>query len=647
MTDFRTSRRANFWLLCTVAATLAPHTPHLPIWLSGLCGLLLAWRVQLANQNGPTPNRLVLLALVLATGLGVRYEFSHFFGKDPGTALLAALLCLKLLEGQTTRDLRVAILLSFFLQLTLFFYDQSVLIAVAAIGGTLLATLTLVALHDDRGSTSVQLRESGLLLAQALPFMLVLFVLYPRVQGPLWGLPADAYSGQSGLSDSMEPGSISNLILSDAIAFRAEFAGTPPPPALRYWRGPVLTVFDGRKWRPGRFAAAEEPAYAPAGPAYSYRLTLEPHNQPWILALDFPDHGVPHARYTHDFRLLADAPIRSRTRLNLRAFPETRVGVNDDIGTIASAQQLPRNSNPRTQALGREMAEKGDSAEAVLSGILAHLRASELTYTLQPPLLGTHSIDEFLFDTRQGFCEHFASAFVFLARSAGLPARVVTGYQGGEINPVDGSLVVRQSDAHAWAEAWIAERGWIRIDPTALAAPLRIESGLMAALPQGELLPFMMRGNLEWLRQMRHQWDALSNTWNQWILGYNPERQRELLSRLGVDRPDWKRLTVILAFSLGTLLLALFLWALSQRQKLDQIDREWMRFCRHCMRKGIARQPWEGPMDYARRLVVRYPDRSREIETIARTYARLRYGPASDAVTPAQLAQQIQEFKRT
>lgn len=646
MREARTPTPLQFgWLLAAVAATLAPHAIELPYWLVILCACLVAVRAALSWRRGKPPHQLLILLLAIAAGIGVRLEFGHFFGKDPGVALLAVLLCLKLLESRTTRDLRAAVLLCFFLQVGLFFYNQTPGIAALALAGTLLATTTLVSLEDDGARPTVQLRTGAVLLAQGLPFMLILFVLFPRVPGPLWGLPADAYSGMTGLSDSMAPGSISQLGLSDAIAFRAEFDGPPPPPAQRYWRGPVLTRYDGRTWRPSLSVSATTPSYETSGRAYAYRLTLEPHNQAWLLALDFPAANISGARYASDYRLLAEQPVRARARFDLRSYPATIVGLAENLATLAEARRLPANVDPRSRALAREIAAGAPDHNAILVRTLERLRSIGLTYTLSPPLLGTDAVDEFLFDTRLGFCEHFASAFVFLMRAAGVPARVVTGYQGGEINPVDGSLVVRQSDAHAWAEVWLGGRGWIRVDPTALSAPARIESGLSAALPAWDALPLLRRPGLDWLRNLRHRWEALSNTWNQWVLGYNPDRQRELLERIGFPQPDWRTLAILLGASATALMLLLLAWALAQRRRYDPLDAAWAGLSLKLARHGAARHPWEGPLDYGKRLSMAFPDRAEALRAITERYARLRYGGGRvDARSVRELTRSIRRL---
>lgn len=643
--DASLRREQGAWLLAAAAITLAPHATHLPLWISLLCAALLSWRGLLLRQGRLPPHRALIMVLAVATAALIAVSFGQFFGKDPGVALLAALLGFKLLEARAARDIRAAVLLCFFLQVGLFFYAQSPLIAALAVGGALLATISLSSLHDDRATLRERLRTGSMLLAQGLPFMVALFVLFPRVEGPLWGLPADAYSGRSGLSDTMAPGSISALSLSDAIAFRARFAAAPPPPAQRYWRGPVLTDFDGRSWRAAPSRLAASPAYTPTGPRYDYRLTLEPHNQRWVLALDFPGPAPGDLRYADDYRLLAAVPIRHRSRFELSAFPATATGVDEDAATLARARALPAGVNPRARALGAAIAAATASDAERLARVLDQLRASGLVYTLEPPLLGRDSVDDFLFTTRRGFCEHFASAFVFLMRAAGVPARVVTGYQGGEINPVDRNLEVRQSDVHAWAEVWLVGRGWTRVDPTAVAAPRRIAEGLAAALPANEPVPALLRADLAWLRDLRYRWEALSDAWNQWILGYNPERQRELMLRLGLTDPDWRQLAALLGGSAAVLIAALFAWAMLQQRRSDPLDQAWARFCRKLARRGLPRRPSEGPIAYAERLAAARPRDAATLRGIAAAYARLRYRPGADPAAVRKLTQRIRRLR--
>lgn len=643
-TDATLARYPLRWAAACAGATLLPHLPRLPMWLGALAALILAWRV-LGQRTTPTPPpRFITPLLAIAAGVLILVQYGTLFGKQAGIALLVLLLGLKYLECRRPRDIHVLVLLCFFLQLGLFLDTQSPLTGLGALAGCVLATATLLSLHT-RHPVRAQLRTTGVLMLQALPFMVVLFILFPRIPGPLWGLPADAFSGRTGLSDSMQPGAISELSQSGEIAFRAEFPDAPPPPAQRYWRGPVLTDFDGMRWTGRHTATADQPAYTPDGRAYAYTLTLEAHNRRWLLALDYPAGGIPDARYASDYTVLSRDPVRQRIRYRATAYPDSRVGLDAPAEALRAALALPPGSNPRTRALAATLSERHPQPVARVAAAIDWLRNADLAYTLRPPRLGTDSADAFLFDTRQGFCEHFASAFVILMRAAGVPARVVTGYQGGELNPFDNAMVVRQSDAHAWAEVWLAGEGWRRVDPTATSAPRRIDGGLAAALPDDAALPLLVRPDLTWLRTLRDRWEFLGNAWNQWVLGFDQNRQRALLNRLGLRADDWRQIGAALLVAIGTLLAALAWWARSNTRPEDPVHRAWRRFERKLARAGVARLPWEGPADYASRAAMQWPQHAEAIRHIARRYADLRYGAAEPAARDAKaLDTQIRRF---
>ncbi|MDP1524282.1 MAG: DUF3488 and transglutaminase-like domain-containing protein [Rhodocyclaceae bacterium] len=616
----------TWWLLATGLAAFVPLVPHVPIWLAGLTGAIFVWRAALVWWHQSLPTRWVLVLVTVAGAAGVFLEYRTLFGQRAGVALLLIFLALKQLEARIPRDGLAIIFLAYFLTLTQFFEDQSIPIAATMLATLTVATAALAALTDARISPLPLLRRAGVMLLQAVPFMLILFVLFPRVNGPLWGLPSDAYSGLTGLSDSMTPGSINNLIQSDAIAFRAKFEGEVPPRQQMYWRGPVLSRLKDRTWLPGLIRPAQiDYVPAPGSPSYRYTITLEAHNRPWLFALELPSTLPPNAFSTADFQLHAKKPVRERLRYALESHAEVMQGAEDDF-VLSLARQLPAGLSPRTQALGERWANEGGNDTQRLQRAIEFLRQQRLTYTLQPPLMGQHVADEFLFDHKRGFCEHFASAFVILMRAADVPARVVTGYQGGERNPVDDTWVIRQSDAHAWAEVWLETQGWVRVDPTATSAPARIEQNLAAAVPAGEPLPMLARAGFDWLKDLRFRWWAVNNAWNQWVLGYDMQRQRDFLQKLGMASPDWRKMIVWLAVLCGTVLLALTAAMLWRRPPADPALRQWQRFCRRLARRGLARYEWEGPDAYAQRLVAALPAKAPEISRIARLYAGLRYG---------------------
>lgn len=646
------------WLLSAVALVVMPHIPRLPWWLALPAVAVLLFKLIMLRRHGDRSiPRSLLLLLTLASAASVYLHYHTLLGRDAGVALLVSMLLLKLLELRTTRDACLIVFLGYFLVITNFLYTQTILIAVYMFATTLVITATLAAITRGRTPRPVleQLRLAGLLLAQAVPLMLVLFVFFPRIAGPVWGLPKDSNTGMTGLSDSMTPGAISSLAQSDNIAFRVKFAEAAPTAALRYWRGPVLWHTDGKRWTPGHFELqprTPQQAVRHDGKPVHYTVTLEGHHQHWLLALDLPvDISVP-ALHSVDFQFRAYKPVQQRTRYSATSWPRYQTG-DLDPQLRSAALQLPGHVSKRVQSLAHDWRSRAADDRAVVQLALAHFNTEPFVYTLQPPLLGSDPVDEFLFSTRRGFCEHYAAAFVVLMRSTGIPARVVTGYQGGEYNPLGGYWLIRQSDAHAWAEVWLPESGWQRVDPTAAVAPERIENPLdpgaqLAGAPARFLLSERSLLARSW-RGLGHALDALNNNWNEWVLSYGPERQRALLAVLGISKASWKHLAMILTLLMTVMLLGIALWMLVRKplEPATPVLRIWGKFCRRLSRLGIECAPGEGPQDLARRTSSAHPALAGQVKLISGLYIRLRYGrPAHNDQRLVQLQRLVRAFPR-
>jgi transglutaminase-like putative cysteine protease len=632
------------WLVGSLILVIAPHATRAPWWLTLLTLCLYGWRIYFAVNRAPLPSRWLVLGVAAVAMLGVWIEHRTLFGRQSGILLLMVFSGLKLLETRTHRDAAVCAFLGYFLVVTNFLYTQAIPTALVMALGVFLLTATLVGFSAPQRPMRANLRTSALLLAHAAPAALALFVLFPRVPGPLWGLPQDAYSGMAGLSETMSPGMLSSLALSDSIAFRAEFQTPPPPQAVRYWRGPVLWDFDGRTWSAGSsfFTQFVPPERGRA--TYRYEIVLEPHNRYWLFALETAASLPERARMTYDGQILASAPVRTRMRYDVTSVVSPEPQPTESPAALRRALRLPANFNPRATALAREWrAGSADEAE-IVTRATAFLRQGGYTYTLEPPLLGEDSVDEFLFATKAGFCEHFSSAFVFLMRAADVPARVVTGYQGGELNSVDSIVSVRQADAHAWAEVFLPERGWVRIDPTAVAVPGRLDRSMAAAVPQASALPLLMRPELEWLRGVRDRWEATVHKWNVWVLGFNPERQRELMASVGVRDADWRALTAALFAFLGALTLVLLAWSLRRFARPDPVQRAWRAFCRKLAARGVERAPSEGPRDFSARAARALPAARHAILRIGSLYIALRYGAGASADAVARLRKMVRQL---
>lgn len=625
------ARRLSFAdsLWVTLALTLAalPHVVRMPWWVSGLALTFVAWHLYLARMRLAAPGRWATAAMVVGATATIYLQYRTLFGRDAGVALLIVMLGLKLLEMKTQREAALLLALGFFMVLTNFLYSQTIPTALYLLLCVWLiaAAMTRLQQRSHPVNQALALRTAGILLAQSVPLMLVLFVLFPRVQGPLWGMPADAHTGLSGLSDTMTPGSMSRLILSDDVAFRAQFQSRMPAPEQLYWRGPVLSHFDGRTWTAppareqagSRFQAENQPL--------AYAVTLEAHNKRWLFALDLPGVVPPGSVATHDMQLLTRTPLTSRMRYDMVSYLDYRYGTDENPYALRRALQLPAGANPRTVAYAHALRRRYADDRALIDAVLTAIREQGYTYTLTPPLLHEQPVDEFLFDTRQGFCEHYSSAFAVLMRAAGIPARIVTGYLGGEPNPVGGYLIVRQSDAHAWTEVWLRDAGWIRIDPTAAVAPARVERGIAAAVDATSSLPLFVRTDFPLLRRLHLGWDNVAYRWNQWVLGYNPERQRYVASGLGLGT-DWRSLALALAVAACVITALLGMAMLRARRPLDPVEKAYARCCRSLRKAGLPRERHEGALDYGVRVAGLRPDLAREVEVVARLYSGLRYG---------------------
>ncbi len=639
-----------YLLLFAVLLAGAPHAHHLPEWVTLLAASLWLWRIYIAHRDLRLPNRWLLGAFTLAGALGVYFHFGSLFGREAGVTLLALMLALKLLETKTRRDAMIVIFLSYFLVITNFLYSQTVLFGAYMLSVVWLITLTMIGFQQraPRIGWKTAARTSALLLTQAVPLMLVMFLFFPRVQGPLWGLPQDAYSGSTGLSDSMSPGSLSKLGLSDAVAFRARFESEPPNRARLYWRGPVLWDFDGKTWRGGNPIGGSAPEYLGLGDPVQYVVTVEPHNLSWLFAIDLPAVTPEGSHLTPDFQILNSKPVRNRIRYEMTSYVSFRMApkmVRRE--ELQRGLQLPPAVAPKTRALAQRIRSEAANSHDTLVRALDFFKTRPFFYTLSPPILGSDPVDEFLFNTQRGFCEHYASAFAFLMRAAGVPARVVTGYQGGSLNPVGDYIIVRQADAHAWVEVWLDDQGWVRVDPTAAVSPQRLDSGVAAALPAEDPVPLLAREDVAWLRHTLYRLDAIANAWNQWVLGYNPERQRNFLSRVGFDDATWRTMATVLLGSTGVVLLmltGLLLFKLRSKQ-IDPVQRAWQSFCRKLARRGAARYKSEGPVTYAQRISHQFPQKAGEVSTISDLYVQLRYGRGSGTDDVQKLKMLVAAFR--
>jgi len=623
------------WVIAALAIATVPHVPYLPIWITLLLVAVASWRGAAAVLDWPLPPKwLLVLAVVVAT-FAVLGTYRTLNGIEAGTSFLVLMASAKLLETRNARDLTVIVFIAWFLLYAALLRDQRLPQLAWLLASAAITTAALLRVHAGAAGDSWRdvAKRTGALLLQAVPLAILLFLLFPRLPGPFWGINTSE-AARTGLGDEMTPGDVSDLSASGDVAFRVRFFTPPPPPVQRYWRGPVLHEFDGRTWRRPRDQSFPGQAVSASGSPVDYQITLEPHARRWVLALDLPARWPEREAFmAYDFTLMSLRPINEVTAYRLTSYPNFIAGTSLPSSLRRKDTFLPAHGNPRAMALGRELAARHSRPEGVVREMLQMFRNEPFEYTMQPPRLADNAVDEFLFSTRRGFCEHYASAFTVVMRAAGIPARVVTGYQGGEFNPYGGYLIVRQSDAHAWSEVWIDGRGWLRVDPTAAVAPERIERGLIGAVGADEPVPGRLREASALWAQVELSWDTVNDFWNQRVVRFNADSQLDLLERLGVNEPDWRALGLGLAASLATFFVALsaYLGWKFRRPRRDWPARLHEVAAQRLRKRGLVRGAAEGPVAFLERAAAACPDLARQLREIRGIYAALRYGPRPTA----------------
>ncbi|MGV6826938.1 MAG: transglutaminase TgpA family protein [bacterium] len=644
------SNQLLYSLIGLLTLGVLPHFWHLPISVPGFFIATLLLRSLLWRDVHKQPGKFVLFLLTVTGIMLVIVQTGISEGRQFGVSLLVVMLGLKLLEVRTRRDIYVVVVLGYFLLITQFLFDQSPQLALYLIPLVIGLTAVLNATNRiDTGQLAKRsLTRSSKSLLLAIPVMVILFVLFPRLDGPLWSLKFGNIA-KSGMSDTLSMGSVSALGLSEEPAFRVEFEGAIPPPEERYWRGIVLWETDGKNWQrtentPFRLRyniTGEQP--------YTYRVTMETSGQRWLFPLDRVTERRSRVGMNIDNEVTTRKPIQHRYSYEAKS---STTYWDPDITAKQRllGLQLPETISPRVRQLAADLRLSARNDQAVVSAALQMFNQQDFIYTLQPPLLGEDPVDEFLFETRKGFCEHYAASFVTLMRVAGIPSRLIGGYQGGEINPMGGHLLVRQADAHAWAEVWYEGEGWVRVDPTAAVAPERIQLPINpTTFGEGAPALFLV-GDLSGLAGMLRNWGWLKDNmvmqWHRWIVGYDRSRQQSLLDRWGLSFLKGNKLAI--AAVVLTLLIAITGFFLSQfrgKKKISPAVRAYHSFKLKLSQAGMVIPEWVGPQEIASQAVARFPDQQQEIETLVRHYISLRYGKTHSRSAEQLFVNEVRQLK--
>jgi transglutaminase-like putative cysteine protease len=627
------------WILVSQFALILPHIERLPWWVTAAYAVCALWRVMVYQGRWSLPPKFLKLILAVLCFFGIYQSYGTMVGLEPTVALLFSGFCLKLLEMVDKRDVYVIIFLAYFVALTEFLFSQDFLVSVFIFLSILLISTALVALHQHSYDklNLFSLKKAAVMFSQALPLMAVLFIIFPRFD-PLWKVPLPSHQAKTGLSESMAPGDISNLSQSGELAFRVVFDDDIPARKDMYWRGLVLSEFDGRSWTQAKLQKdfltelQTKSLLATMTNPVRYTVYQEATHQPWLFSLALAYASDKEIKTVTDFRLIRTEDIHSRIKYQVSSDQDAVYGQTLSRQERTLEVLLPRNGNLKSREFAAATYLESTGDRDYIDKILTKFNRENYVYTLKPPLLGEDTIDGFLFDTRRGFCSHYASTFVFLMRAVGIPARVIAGYQGGEVNPISDTVLVHQFDAHGWAEVWLEGEGWVRFDPTAAVAPNRIEYGLEDAMEEeGSFLadtplsPMRYR-NIAWLNSARLQMDAFSYYWSSWVLQYKGDRQLRVLQSLLGEVTPWRIATLLLTVS-SIVLLVVFgnLLKGRGRPKPATYVKWYLRLCKQLESAGYTRNTNEGAIDFARRIAGENPPWKPTLLSVTRNFVRLSY----------------------
>ena len=620
------------FLLTSLGLIVLPHVSHLNLGVFSFFCLLLIWRFVGIWKPSLLP-KFPWIVFLIVCGMAIIYsQHRGFLGRDGGTSLFVIALGLKLMEIKTERDLYLINYLAFIVAASQFLYEQSILMAVYILLVSCVLLGSLVYINSLAAQTSLALKKAAVIIAQAIPMTIVVFILFPRVEAPRWLLFNNDHQAKMGLSDSMEPGSITDLGMSDELVFRVKFSGAIPPPRQRYWRGPVLTQTNGKKWLQAKDLAYQQhmDKLKFAGTPYEYTLLMEPQDKNWIFALDMPADFPQTLRQNANYQLVSADELNKRTEYKLTSFPAYNTGYITKT-EYRDARQLPDKPSDKVKKLVAQLHGFDGSPDTFINALLNHFREEDFHYTLTPPLMEANPIETFLFETRYGFCSHYASAFVYLMRVADVPARVVTGYQGGEFNAVGNFLEIKQADAHAWAEVWLDKQGWVRVDPTAAIAPERVEKAIdISRLVPGGLISYAApsegtQAAFNLLKQARQLWSNVDYNWQRWVINYNNSNQASFMSSFGISDMKTMVYWMMAIIAIITAILSLFLFYQRPKPK-DRTLLIYNRFLRKIAKLGFTKNVGEGARDFAERIKLQLPGQAVKIEQITSVFINQRYG---------------------
>jgi transglutaminase-like putative cysteine protease len=622
-------------LLSAVGLIVLPHVAHIPFSLTALFFCLWIWRMLAVWQPRFLPQGWAVVLVILIGAVLLASQYQGVFGREIGTSVFVLALGVKLLELNKSRDVYLISYLTLIVVASQFLFQQTVVMLIYSFLVCSLLLASLMTINSVNSRPKAAIRAAMKLIFQALPLAAVLFVLSPRFHPPKWTLISNnSNQAKSGLGETLDPGSISELAVSKQLVFRAKFEDESPPKNQLYWRGPVFTFTDGAVWRmsDSEYVVDYQDRLKYSGKAYAYTELLEPQSHNWVYALDMPARLDDALQRKASYQLISRNKTGEAAEYSLVSYPHYNTGYITKT-EYRENLQLPADPSPRIFSLIEDLQGFHSQPEVFIERLLEYFRAQHFKYTLKPPLMQEHFIETFLFEAKSGFCNHYATSVAYLLRVAGIPARVVSGYQGGELNPIGGFLEVRQANAHIWVEAWLEGKGWHRVDPTAAIMPERIDQDVdvQAQAETGvvslEQTQAQQAENSSKLQEVRQLFNDADYQWQRWVVSYSGYTQSLLLGNMGVGG---RSRTQIVYWALSVLLLFMLILAgvllRFDRRRLEAPElKAYRQFCTKMAKAGVAIKVGEGAHDFALRAKLAQPELADLIDDISASFIRLRY----------------------
>lgn len=656
------SKTAKLWVITIACTALAAHflVADIIVGLFATCVLFIKTRIVQLNKKNPP--RWAMLLLLGSCIMLVIIQYGGWSGYRSGISFLVALLALKLLESANLRDYFVACLLMYFLAAGSFLFSTSPFAIIVVILFCIGITSAMFILTSPNAFENKEaIKQAGWMMVKAIPLAALLFFFFPRIQADFGFLPGQDETQSDGIGNELSAGDFSNRSFSNELAFRVEFDGEKPDTANLYWRNKTMVAENNFRWQVDKETQNTQRTISDDNSSdlavFRYQILQEASKDKYLSVLDYVGHAE-QGKLLADFSVLKNSKIEGAFSYNAWS---SNPAIQNTKKLENRAYYLQSNTKPskRINNLINSWRQQTSNKQQLVDLVLNYFNQQPFKYSLLPPALGrSNQVDEFLFETKTGYCEHYASVFTLLMRWMDIPSRIVVGFQGGEWNDKGNYYVIRYSDAHAWSEVWLEGKGWVRADPTAMIAPERIEFGMEALFAlwddnqlqtniTGRALSDLLqpKGVNKSIQSLQQTLANISYQWNKWIVNYNLETQKALLQSIGLNTKYYLRNLILIMLISCSLLIAFYFWRLMPKQKaLDETEKLYQQFCTILAEKGLNKNTSEGAYSFAKRAAQHFPQSAADIQRITQYYINQRYEKYPKAIDDYK--QLVNEFAR-